>query len=73
MSESGNSPLHEVFLENPNAIYDAPDKLSREDRRELFELEESLVTMLYVQNVRSGENPSVVSEQELACKIEEFE
>ncbi|MCR9144896.1 MAG: hypothetical protein NXI24_21845 [bacterium] len=46
------STIAEDFLGKPNSLYDAPEKLSPEARRELFELEEALAATLLFEPLR---------------------
>ncbi|MEQ9366463.1 MAG: hypothetical protein RIF32_19640 [Leptospirales bacterium] len=47
------STIADDFLGKPNSLYDAPEKLSPEARRELFELEEALAATLLFGPVRA--------------------
>ncbi len=58
------STITDDFLRNPGSIYEAPDKLSPEARRELFELEEALAaTLLFepLQGTQPGDEERIAS------------
>lgn len=50
------STIADDFLTNPAMLYDAPENLSPEARRELFELEESLAAVLFFEQTRDALN-----------------
>lgn len=57
------STIADDFLGQPNALYESPEKLSPEARRELFEFEESLAACLAFETVRG---PALNREEDIA-------
>ena len=60
------------FLENPTEVYESPEKLSVDDKTELFEIEEALAQMLYLKEAGQLPSNSAQAEADLAMFVDEL-